>query len=152
MGMNNAWYELFEYSTAIAQGQFYDLGINMDGSDFTVFLDGAEIGSFSDSSYRSGGIGCGLGRATASTCSVSFKPPGCTTTTTTTTGTGYIFQAGRCYPESGAPLINTGGGMGGGDDFRETASPQLCYNYCAANTMGNHYMGLDVEIMGGSYP
>ena len=49
--MNNAWLgSLFTYSTAIAHGQFYDLGINMEGSDFTVFLDGAEIGSFSDSS------------------------------------------------------------------------------------------------------
>ena len=68
-----------------------------------------------------------------------------------TTGTGYIFQAGRCYPESGAPLINTGGGMANdvSDDFRETASPQLCYNYCAANTMGNHYMGLDLRSTGG---
>ena len=56
--MNNAWLGfLFTSSTAIAQDQFYDLGINMDGSDFTVFLDGAEIGSFSDSSYSSGGIG-----------------------------------------------------------------------------------------------
>ncbi len=75
--MNNAWYELFVYSTAIAHGQFYDLGINMEGSDFTVFLDGAEIGSFSDSSYRSGGIGFRTWQGHGTYDAISFKAPGC---------------------------------------------------------------------------
>ena len=81
--MNNAWLGyLFTYYTTITHGQFYDLGINMDGSDFTVFLDGAEIGSFSDSTYSSGGIGLRARYARGIYNSVSFKPPGCTMPTT----------------------------------------------------------------------
>ena len=76
--MNNAWLgHLFAYYTTITHGQFYDLGINMDGSDFTVFLDGAEIGSFSDSSYSSGGIGLRTFQAHGTYDAISFKPPGC---------------------------------------------------------------------------
>ena len=144
--MNNAWLgHLFAYYTTITHGQFYDLGINMDGSDFTVFLDGAEIGSFSDSSYSSGGVGL---RARYVHCiydSISFKAPGCTTTTTTT-GTDYILQAGRCYPQSEAPVINTASLMS--DTLRRTGTPQECYDYCTGNS-GFNIMGLDLRPTGG---
>ena len=49
----------------------------MDGSDFTVFLDGAEIGSFSDSSYSSGGIGLRTWQGRGTYDAISFKTPGC---------------------------------------------------------------------------
>ena len=54
---HGSWLELFRHYTTIAHGQFYDLGIDMDGSAFTVYLNGGSIGSFSDSSYSSGGFG-----------------------------------------------------------------------------------------------
>ena len=140
--MNNNWSELFTYYTTIAYGQFYDLGINMDGSHFTVFLDGAEIGSFSDSTYSSGGIGLRARYARGIYNSVSFKPPGCTMPTTTT-GTGYTFQAGRCYPQSEASVINTAGSMGGG--LMGAGSPKECYDWCVVNY--NEYDNWDAGII-----
>ena len=137
--MNNAWLgNIFTYSTAITYGQFYDLGINMEGSKFTVFLDGAEIGSFSDSSYSSGGIGL---RTYAGRCiydSISYEAPGC--------AESYIFQAGRCYPQSEAPVINTAGLMS--STLRRTGTPQECYDYCTGSS-GFSIMGLDLRPTGG---
>ncbi|CAH0373266.1 unnamed protein product [Pelagomonas calceolata] len=75
--MNDAWSEIWRYNTPIALGQFYDLGINMEGSKFTVFLDGAEIGSFSDSSYSSGGIGLRTYWGRGIYDSISYEAPGC---------------------------------------------------------------------------
>ncbi len=62
--------------------------------------------------------------------------------------TGYIFQAGRCYPQSEAPVINTVGLMS--STIRGTGTPQECYDYCTANS-GYHYdiMGLDLRPTGG---
>ena len=134
--MNNAWLSLFTYYTTITHGQFYDLGINMDGSDFTVFLDGAEIGSFSDSSYISGGVGLRARYSRGIYDSISFTAPGCTT------DMGYIFQAGRCYPKSEAPYIGTAGAMS--SDLLEAGTPQACYDHCTRNYY-SHYMGLDLE-------
>ena len=67
----------------------------------------------------------------------------------------FPFQAGHCYPESGAP--NFGGGRSTmSADLSETGTPQECYNYClpdydpadfcAAETAVNSYMGLALEL------
>ena len=55
---------------------------------------------------------------------------------------GYIFQAGRCYPQSGAPYIGTAGAMS--SDLLEAGTPQACYDHCTRNYY-SHYMGLDLE-------
>jgi hypothetical protein len=124
--------------TGITYGQFYDLGINMEGSKFTVFLDGAEIGSFSDSSYSSGGIGLRTYAGRGVYNAISYEAPGC--------AESYIFQAGRCYPQSEAPVINTVNQMSG--TLRRTGTPQECYDYCT-DTSGFNIMGLDLRPTGG---
>ena len=60
--------------------------------------------------------------------------------------TGYIFQAGRCYPQSEAPVINTAGLMS--DTLRRTGTPQECYDYCTGISAFN-IMGLDLRPTGG---
>ena len=55
-------------------------------------------------------------------------------------GTGYIFKAGRCYPQSQAPYIGTTGTMSS-VELSETGTPQECYAYCVGNS---DYMGLDL--------
>ena len=68
---------------------------------------------------------------------------------TTTTGTGYIFQAGRCYPQSEAPYINTGGTMGSDIYDNAEKTPQECYDYCVgAGNSGYNIMGLDLRPTG----
>ena len=62
---------------------------------------------------------------------------------TTTTGS-FTFQAGRCYPQSEAPVINTAGLMS--STLRRTGTPQECYDYCTGNS---DYMGLDLTPTGG---
>ena len=64
---------------------------------------------------------------------------------TTTTGS-FTFQAGRCYPQSEAPVINTAGLMS--STLRRTGTPQECYDYCTANS-GFNIMGLDLRPTGG---
>ena len=64
---------------------------------------------------------------------------------TTTTGS-FTFQAGRCYPQSEAPVINTAGLMS--DTLRRTGTPQECYDYCTGNS-GFNIMGLDLRPTGG---
>ena len=66
-----------------------------------------------------------------------------------TTGTGYIFQAGRCYPQSEAPYINTGGTMGSDIYDNAEKTPQECYDYCVgAGNSGYNIMGLDLRPTG----
>ena len=124
----------FKYYTGITYGQFYDLGINMEGSEFTVFLDGAEIGSFSDSSYSSGGVGLRVRYARGIYDSISYKAAGC--------AESHIFQASRCYPQSEAPYINTGGSML--SSLTEAGSPKECYDWCVGSPTG--YMGLELNF------
>ena len=69
-----------------------------------------------------------------------------TITPTITPETGYIFQAGRCYPQSEAPVINTAGLMS--STLRRTGTPQECYDYCTDNS-GFNIMGLDLRPTGG---
>jgi len=64
---------------------------------------------------------------------------------TTTTGS-FTFQAGRCYPQSEAPVINTAGLMS--STLRRTGTPQECYDYCTDNS-GFNIMGLDLRPTGG---
>ena len=63
----------------------------------------------------------------------------------TTTGS-FTFQAGRCYPQSEAPVINTAGLMS--STLRRTGTPQECYDYCTDNS-GFNIMGLDLRPTGG---
>ena len=58
----------------------------------------------------------------------------------------YTFQAGRCYPQSEAPVINTAGLMS--DTLRKTGTPQECYDYCTGNSAYS-IMGLDLMPTGG---
>ena len=56
----------------------------------------------------------------------------------------FRYQAGRCYPRSGAPYINTGGSMASWPvDVVGEGSPQECYAECVGNS---NYMGLDLEF------
>ena len=64
----------------------------------------------------------------------------------TTTNGSFTFQAGRCYPQSEAPVINTAGLMS--DTLRKTGTPQECYDYCTGNS-GFNIMGLDLRPTGG---
>ena len=64
----------------------------------------------------------------------------------TTAGTSFTFQAGRCYPQSEAPVINTAGLMS--STLRRTGTPQECYDYCTDNS-GFNIMGLDLRPTGG---
>ena len=64
---------------------------------------------------------------------------------TTTTGS-FTFQAGRCYPQSEAPVVNTAGLMS--STLRRTGTPQECYDYCTGNS-GFNIMGLDLRPTGG---
>ena len=64
----------------------------------------------------------------------------------TTAGTSFTFQAGRCYPQSEAPVINTAGLMS--STLRRTGTPQECYDYCTGNS-GFNIMGLDLRPTGG---
>ena len=58
----------------------------------------------------------------------------------------FTFQAGRCYPQSEAPVINTAGLMS--STLRRTGTPQECYDYCTGNS-GFNIMGLDLRPTGG---
>ena len=60
---------------------------------------------------------------------------------TTTTGS-FTFQAGRCYPQSEAPVINTLVEQG------RSGTPQECYDYCTGNSP-YIIMGLDLRPTGG---
>jgi len=51
----------------------------------------------------------------------------------------FFFEAGRCYPQSGAPLINMGASW---FPISDTGTPQECYDYCKG-TSG--YMGLELR-------
>ena len=59
----------------------------------------------------------------------------------------FTFQAGRCYPQSEAPVINTAGLMS--DTLRRTGTPQECYDYCTGSNSGFSIMGLDLRPTGG---
>ena len=74
---------------------------------------------------------------------------------TTTTGP-FTFQAGRCYPQSGAPEIrHTSGAMS--VELMKAGTPQQCYDWCTDNSGvdGDHrdpwtgdpvyYMGLELR-------
>ena len=75
----------------------------------------------------------------------------------------FFFEAGRCYPQSGAPLIETGGSMDG--SLYEGGSPKECYDWCVVNYNENdnwdagfitHYdiktfMGLDLRVASRSW-
>jgi hypothetical protein len=74
------------------------------------------------------------------------KDGGTTGGSTTTTGS-FTFQAGRCYPQSEAPVINTAGLMS--STLRRTGTPQECYDYCTGNS-GYNIMGLDLRPTGSS--
>ena len=52
----------------------------------------------------------------------------------------FFFEAGRCYPQSGAPGINAGAFVGAGLSDFET--PQECYDYCAGVPT---YYGLELD-------
>ena len=69
-----------------------------------------------------------------------------TTGSSVTTTGSFTFQAGRCYPQSKAPVINTVGLMS--DTLRRTGTPQECYDYCTDNS-GFNIMGLDLRPTGG---
>ena len=60
----------------------------------------------------------------------------------------FTFQEGRCYPQSEASYISTGGTIE--TRISETGTPQECYDYCADNTYGGSaLMGVDLRPTGG---
>ena len=66
----------------------------------------------------------------------------------TTTGM-FTFQAGRCYPQSEASYINTGGSMGSWPvNLVELGSPQECYAYCVDNSGVDTMNGVPILFMG----
>jgi len=91
------------------------------------------------------------------TSSQSSQCGGGSDSSTPATPTGlFTFQAGRCYPQSEASYINTGGTMGSWPvNVIELGSPQECYDWCVDNTGTNtmngvpiYYMGLQLEFTG----
>ena len=68
---------------------------------------------------------------------------------TTTTGS-FTFQAGRCYPQSEASVINTAGTMNSG--LAEGGSPKECYDWCVDNFNDDYddyietFMGLELRL------
>merc|ERR1712091_41165 len=61
----------------------------------------------------------------------------------------FTFQAGRCYPQSEASYINTGGSMGSWPvNLVELGSPQECYAYCVDNSGVDTMNGVPILFMG----
>ena len=73
------------------------------------------------------------------------KDGGTTGGSSSTTGS-FTFQAGSCYPQSEAPVINTVNHMS--STLRRTGTPQECYDYCTGNS-AFIIMGLDLRPTGG---
>jgi fibronectin-binding autotransporter adhesin len=48
---------VFAYNTAISLGNIYTVKVEMEGSTFTIFLNGVEVGSFTDADNPSGKVG-----------------------------------------------------------------------------------------------
>ena len=61
----------------------------------------------------------------------------------------FRYQAGRCYPLSGAPYLNTGGGgmQGWPVNIYEEGSPQRCYDECVGDS---DYMGVELRLTSSS--
>ena len=73
----------------------------------------------------------------------TFDVDAMTTTACSDFDERFFFEAGRCYPASGAPGINTEASVvsGGLSDF-DFETPQECYDYCAGVPT---YYGLELD-------
>ena len=138
-------------------GETYEIKVIVENNQMVVYVDGVSVGTAS-----------GSATSTATDAAVYVGNPWYTTAKvtlsditlsdvaladtcreniagTTTTGS-FTFQAGRCYPQSEAPVINTAGLMS--STLRRTGTPQECYDYCTANS-AFIIMGLDLRPTGG---
>jgi len=149
-----------------AAGGTYDIKVVVQSNQMTVYVGGVSVGTASGSAtYVATESAVWVGDpwydaakvtlsditlseiALADTCRENILATTAPTLSPTITpGTGYIFQAGRCYPQSEAPVINTVNHMS--STLRRTGTPQECYDYCTANSALT-IMGLDLRPTGG---
>ena len=141
-----------------AAGETYEIKVIVENNQMTMYVDGALVGTLSGSAtYVATDAAVYVGdpwwdtaaKVTLSDITLSeiALADVCRENIAGTTTTGsFTFQAGRCYPQSEAPVINTAGLMS--DTLRRTGTPQECYDYCTANS-GFNIMGLDLRPTGG---
>ena len=142
-------------ASGFTAGETYEIKVIVENNQMTVYVDGALVASSAP----------GSATYTATDAAVYVGSPWDTTIAKVTlsditlsevaladvcreniVAMGYIFQAGRCYPQSEAPVINTAGLMS--STLRRTGTPQECYDYCTGNS-GFNIMGLDLRPTGG---
>ncbi len=152
-------YGLYSTVNIFAAGETYEIKVVVQSNQLTLYVDGVNRGTGSGSStYTATNAAVWVGDpwtsydadkvtlsditlseiALADVCRESIAG-------TTTTGS-FTFQAGRCYPQSEAPVINTVNHMS--STLRRTGTPQECYDYCTGNS-GYIIMGLDLRPTGG---
>ena len=150
------WYLSTPVNT-FAAGETYDIRVVVQSNQMTVYVDGALVGTLSGSAtYATTDANVYVGDPWSNAASVTLSDitlsdialaDVCRENIASTTTTGsFTFQAGRCYPQSEAPVINTAGLMS--DTLRRTGTPQECYDYCTGNS-GFNIMGLDLRPTGG---
>ena len=142
---------------AFEAGGTYEIKIIVEDNQMAVYVDGALFGTESgsatyaemDANVYVGAPWYDAAKVTLSDITLSEVALAdvCRENIAGTTTTGsFTFQAGRCYPQSEAPVINTAGLMS--STLRRTGTPQECYDYCTGNS-GFNIMGLDLRPTGG---
>ena len=145
-----------EFYFEFQAGETYDIKVVVENNQMTVHVDGALVGTGSGSAtYAATDMAVYVGNPWFDTAKVTLSDitlseialaDVCRENIAGTTTTGsFTFQAGRCYPQSEAPVINTAGLMS--STLRRTGTPQECYDYCTGNS-GFNIMGLDLRPTG----
>ena len=146
-------------ASAFTAGETYEIKVIVENNQMTVYVDGALVATSAPGSatytatdaavYVGSPWDTTIAKVTLSDITLSeiALADVCRENIAATTTTGsFTFQAGRCYPQSEAPVINTVGLMS--STLRRTGTPQECYDYCTDNS-GFNIMGLDLRPTGG---
>ena len=132
-------------SYGIIDGELMTFVVQRRGDDYTISVTTSAMGEKVVHTQTKAGDIQGLGLRPWRGTMRLYDWTVTTGSSVTTTGS-FTFQAGRCYPQSKAPVINTVGLMS--DTLRRTGTPQECYDYCTGNS-GFNLMGLDLRPTGG---
>ena len=143
-----------EFYSEFQAGETYEIEIVVQNNQMTVHVDGALVGTGSGSAtYAATDMAVYVGdpwfdaaKVTLSDITLSEIALADTCRENAAAMFLYTFQAGRCYPQSEAPVINTVNHMS--STLRRTGTPQECYDYCTGNS-GYNIMGLDLRPTGG---